>query len=133
MPSAGQARAAFAARRVAIEGSVERLFLADAAHAQDQLREEVDRLGALGGERRGDAVADISPCPPGTGNDSVEPEDGISEGAFDIGWGLYQTSWEANGSRHGDGAFHPGMTVRTQRGSNTVTLCFLLDGTPRAD
>ena len=133
MPSSGEVRAAFASRREAIQGSAERIFNGDAAHAQDQLRAEVARLGALGGELRGDAIADISPCPPGTANGSVAPEDGISDGAFDIGWGLYQTSWEANGARHGDGASHQGMIVRAQRGANTLTLCFLLDGTPRAD
>jgi hypothetical protein len=112
---------------------VDRIFSADAEHAQGQLEEEVARLGALGGERRGNVGADVSPCPPGTGNGSVAPEDGFSDGDFEVGWGVYQTSWEANGVRHGDGAFHPGMIVRGQRGSNAVTLCFLLDGTPRAN
>ena len=80
-----------------------------------------DRTRSLG-------MVHFPPCRPGQKNGSTEPRDGL-------GWGLYQTAYEDDTGKHGNGDYHPGIIVVTDVVANGVTaelvLCFLTDGTPR--
>lgn len=80
----------------------------------------IERARSLG-------MVHVPPCRPGQKNGSVEPRNGL-------GWGLYQTSYEDDTGKHGNGDYHPGIIVVTDVVANGVTaelvLCFLTDGTP---
>jgi hypothetical protein len=75
------------------------------------------------------------PCPPGSGNGTVEAKNGPTIDAYRLGCGIYQTAWENAGGKHGDGKFHRGIEVAwSQDIGDTVAMVdvfFLDDGTPR--
>ena len=85
------------------------------------LYDGIDRARSLG-------VIHYPPCRPGQKTGSVEPRNGL-------GWGLYQTAYEDDTGKHGNGDYHPGIIVVTDVVANGVTaelvLCFLTDGAPR--
>jgi hypothetical protein len=138
VPTQTEARAAFDERRARIEGFEDSIFTHMAMH-QDMTPAQAEVLvvgaGALGfdGATR---LPSVPPCVGGTGPGDVPPEQGISVEHYAIGYGLYQTAWD-DGRAHGDGDLHPGIAVRWQLAAGEavitepITLCFLLDGTPR--
>lgn len=80
----------------------------------------------------------LSPASPGEATGSVPVERGFRVGSRRVGYGLYQTSWRRGGGpQHGDGEFHPGITVSWEqtRGNAVVSLrvVLLLDGWRRPD
>jgi hypothetical protein len=85
------------------------------------LYQGVDRTRTLG-------MVHFPPCPPGRKNGSTEPKNGL-------GWGLYQTAYEDDTGKHGNGDYHPGFIAVTDVVANALTaeltLCFLTDGTTR--
>jgi hypothetical protein len=107
------------------------------ARLRAALEPAVAEAGALGlqlslypGEdrKRSLGMVHFPPCPPGRRNGSTEPKAGL-------GWGLYQTAYEDDTGKHGDGDYHPGIISVSDMVVNAVTaeltLCFLTDGTPR--
>ncbi|HEY5933173.1 MAG TPA: hypothetical protein VIU61_00985, partial [Kofleriaceae bacterium] len=107
------------------------------ARLRNVLEPAVTEVGALGlqlslypGADRTQSLGVIHfpPCRPGQKNGSHEPKDGL-------GWGLYQTSYEDDTGKYGNGDYHPGIIVVRDVVANGVTaelmLCFLTDGTPR--
>lgn len=143
VPTQSEARAAFAERRARIEAFEESVFFLIATASQDpeptptQMKHLVVGAGALGFQGF-TGLPSVPPCVGGTGPDEVPPEQGFSEGKYAVGYGLYQTAWN-DGTSHGDGDFHPGIVVRWRLGEEDgplkepVTLCMLLDGTPRPE
>ncbi len=138
-PDEAKARAAFLERREAIDAFEDRVLTMLAMRPEidaAQMTSLVVGAGALGLDGHG-MVPSVAPCPPGTKHGAVAPDDGLAIDRHRIGWGLYQTAWEAEGTKHGDGEYHPGITVKWQLGEDgsplrdPVQLCFLLDDTPR--
>jgi hypothetical protein len=139
VPTQTEARAAFDARRDRIQTFEDSIFKmmgispGEASPGQiEGLVVAVDALGLDGGK----LLPSVPPCIGGTGPGEVKPEQGLTVDHFSIGYGLYQTAWD-DGTKHGDGDMHPGITVRWRLGGeesmleDPVTLCFLIDGTPR--
>lgn len=137
VPTQIEARAAFTERRPALERMEDMVFKAATGAKQLDdvtLRGIADAGGALGLRIAGRGHA--PPCIGGGALENVAPADGIHEGRYRVGWGLYQTAWEHDGVTHGDGTYHPGIVVTWMLGKggpvdNEATACFLLDGTPR--
>jgi hypothetical protein len=138
-PDEAKARAAFLERREAIEAFEDRVLTTMAMRPEiddAQMTSLVVGAGALGLDGHG-MLPSVAPCPPGTKHGDVAPDDGLAIDRHRIGWGLYQTAWEAGGTKHGDGNDHPGITVKWRLGAegsvlgDPVQLCFLLDDTPR--
>lgn len=138
VPTQTEARAAFDERRPRIQAFEDSIFEFAARHndvTPAQIETLVVTAGALGFDGR-PRMPHVSPCIGGTGPGEVKPEQGLTVDHFSIGYGLYQTAWD-DGTAHGDGDFHPGITVRWRLGGEEsaipepVTLCFLIDGTPR--
>jgi len=138
-PDEAKARAAFGERRAAIEAFEDQVLSTIAIRTEigdPQITLFVVGAGALGLDGNG-LLPSVLPCPPGTKHGAVAPDDGLAIDRYRIGWGLYQTAWETDGTKHGDGDYHPGITVKWRLGDegsplgDPVQLCFLLDGTPR--
>jgi hypothetical protein len=70
---------------------------------------------------------------------SVQAGRGVVVDGRQLGWGLYQTSWQRGSStvRHGDGKYHPGIEVLwTQEHGNariTIRMVLLVDGWRRPE
>lgn len=138
VPTQTEARAAFDERRAKIETFEDSIFTLLGMHHEvtpTQVEDLVKAVGALGFDG-GPRLPSVPPCVGGTGPGAVDPAQGVSVDHYAVGYGLYQTAWD-DGTKHGDGDFHPGIVVRWQLGGlesaipENVTLCFLLDGTPR--
>lgn len=139
LPDEAKARAAFVERRGAIEAFEDQVLTTLALWPElgdAQVTSFVVGAGALGLDGNG-LLPSVPTCPPGTKHGAVAPDDGVAIDRYRIGWGLYQTAWETEGTKHGDGEYHPGITVKWRLGGEgslfgePVQLCFLLDGTPR--
>lgn len=140
VPTQTEARAAFDERRARIETFEDSIFTHMAMHPDmtpTQAESLVVMAGALGFDGpTGLGLPSVRPCIGGTGPGEVPPEQGFTVDHYAIGYGLYQTAWD-DGLEHGDGDFHPGIVVRWRLGGpekpmgEPVTLCFLIDGTPR--
>lgn len=138
-PDEAKARAAFGERRAAIEAFEDQVLSTIAIRTEigeAQITAFVVGAGALSLDGNG-LLPSVLPCPPGRKHGAVAPDDGLAIDRYRIGWGLYQTAWETDGTKHGDGDYHPGITVKWRLGDegsplgDPVQLCFLLDGTPR--
>lgn len=88
------------------------------------------------GEEQTYSLADAPPAPPGYKDGSVRAAAGVRVGERNLGWGLYQTSWSADGVEHGDAEYHRGIEVESTfsvRNANVaLTLFFLTDSAPAA-
>ena len=135
-PGEAEARAALAARQPALERIEDAVLgLMAMGATEDAARVALGDVAELGGAL-GLRVTGLGHAPPCSGagrNDNVPADRGFTEGRYRVGWGLYQTSWETGGVKHGDGAYHPGIVVTWKLGvtDNEASACFLLDGTPR--
>ena len=143
VPTQSEARAAFVERRARVEAFEESVFFLITTATEEptptpaQMKQLVVAAEALGFHGFA-GLPSVPPCVGGSGPGEVSPEQGLSEGKYSVGYGLYQTAWN-DGRPHGDGEFHPGIVVRWRLGEadgplrHPVTLCMLIDGTPRPE